>query len=174
MRAARCNDIFPSRPREDGGYDCSYCGKGPLPGRNKRYCNDACRDEVYIRCNPGEARWHVEQRDKGVCARCNLDTEKIKGLAELLRPWRGKLVRYGFQYSVRRALRHQLGWAGMARGSIYSSHLWEMNHIVAVSDGGGLCGLDNLETLCIRCHKQETAKQARERACNRRMLPLFD
>jgi len=35
--------------------------------------------------------------------------------------------------------------------------MWEMDHIIPVSEGGGSCGLDNLRTLCIRCHKAETA-----------------
>lgn len=34
--------------------------------------------------------------------------------------------------------------------------LWEANHIVAVVEGGADCGLDNLETLCLRCHKEKT------------------
>ncbi|MCG8436406.1 MAG: HNH endonuclease, partial [Gammaproteobacteria bacterium] len=38
--------------------------------------------------------------------------------------------------------------------------LWEMDHIVPVSDGGGGCGLDNLRTLCIPCHKSESARLA--------------
>ena len=27
---------------------------------------------------------------------------------------------------------------------------------IAVKDGGGQCGLDNLRTLCIPCHKKKT------------------
>ncbi len=38
-----------------------------------------------------------------------------------------------------------------------SSHLFEIDHIVAVAEGGGGCGLDNLRTLCRRCHRVESA-----------------
>ena len=48
-----------------------------------------------------------------------------------------------------------------------ASHLWEMDHIVPVEHGGGGCGLDNLQTLCLRCHKAKTAEQARQRAAAR-------
>jgi 5-methylcytosine-specific restriction endonuclease McrA len=35
--------------------------------------------------------------------------------------------------------------------------LWDADHIVPVSEGGGLCGLDGYRTLCIPCHKRVTA-----------------
>ena len=31
---------------------------------------------------------------------------------------------------------------------------WHADHKVAVRDGGGECGLDNLTTLCVLCHQQ--------------------
>ena len=33
---------------------------------------------------------------------------------------------------------------------------WEAHHKHAVSEGGGECGLENYETLCLWCHKRET------------------
>jgi hypothetical protein len=33
----------------------------------------------------------------------------------------------------------------------------QADHTVAVSEGGGACGLENLRTLCTPCHKKETA-----------------
>lgn len=34
--------------------------------------------------------------------------------------------------------------------------LWDADHTIAVVNGGGLCGLDNIRTLCIACHKSVT------------------
>lgn len=48
-------------------------------------------------------------------------------------------------------------------------HLWEMDHIVPVVEGGGGCGLDNLRTLCLACHRAETAALAARRARSRRV-----
>jgi hypothetical protein len=45
---------------------------------------------------------------------------------------------------------------------------WDMDHITPVVEGGGGCGLDNLRTLCIPCHRAETAKLAARRAADRR------
>eukprot|EP00956_Cyclotella_meneghiniana_P011054 scaffold15468_cov87-Cyclotella_meneghiniana.AAC.5 len=35
---------------------------------------------------------------------------------------------------------------------------WQADHIVAVAEGGGGCGVDNLRTLCTTCHLTETEK----------------
>ncbi len=34
--------------------------------------------------------------------------------------------------------------------------LWDADHILPVAEGGGECDLDNIRTLCIRCHKAVT------------------
>ena len=33
---------------------------------------------------------------------------------------------------------------------------WECNHIMPICLGGSLCDLDNLETLCRKCHREHT------------------
>lgn len=35
---------------------------------------------------------------------------------------------------------------------------WEADHILEVVYGGGGCGLDNYQTLCVDCHKVKTAE----------------
>ncbi len=45
--------------------------------------------------------------------------------------------------------------------------LWEMDHTVPVTDGGAGCGLENLRTLCLPCHRKETARLAAYRAQKR-------
>lgn len=45
--------------------------------------------------------------------------------------------------------------------------LWDMDHINPVIRGGGSCGLENLRTLCIPCHKRMTRELARRRASER-------
>ena len=46
--------------------------------------------------------------------------------------------------------------------------MWEMDHIIPVVEGGGCCGLDNLQTLCLPCHKLDTAALAARLAMGRR------
>lgn len=38
------------------------------------------------------------------------------------------------------------------------SDFWQADHILAVAEGGGDAGLDNLRTLCTPCHQLETEK----------------
>ena len=45
--------------------------------------------------------------------------------------------------------------------------LWEAHHIIAVSEGGGMCGLENYETICLWCHKKETRELHRRVKRNR-------
>jgi 5-methylcytosine-specific restriction endonuclease McrA len=36
--------------------------------------------------------------------------------------------------------------------------LWDADHIVPVAEGGGECDLDNMRTLCLKCHRVRTAE----------------
>jgi 5-methylcytosine-specific restriction endonuclease McrA len=36
--------------------------------------------------------------------------------------------------------------------------VWDADHIVPVSEGGGLCGLEGMRTLCRKCHGSESGK----------------
>ena len=38
----------------------------------------------------------------------------------------------------------------------YGGGLWDADHIVPVCEGGGMCGLENIRTLCLKCHKDIT------------------
>jgi len=44
----------------------------------------------------------------------------------------------------------------------FGGGFWDADHIIAVHDGGGSCGLDNIRTLCIACHKKNTAEQRKK------------
>ena len=49
--------------------------------------------------------------------------------------------------------------------------LWQADHVVPVWQGGGACGLENLQTLCARCHSLKTGKEAiRRRALKTRFV----
>jgi len=48
-------------------------------------------------------------------------------------------------------------------------NLWDADHIVPVAEGGGECSLENLRTLCIWCHHNETARLRRRLSQKRRI-----
>jgi 5-methylcytosine-specific restriction endonuclease McrA len=183
-RAAAWDD-WPKRKDAEGRWLCRWCGV-PLKGsRNTSFCGTACRAEVEIRCQPAIARYHVGLRDKGVCARCGLDTEILAKLADEI----DRRVRRNYDRGSHAAtFWHRVGVAILsqfeARGfnathgilfGLRVGALWEADHILPVVEGGGGCGLENYRTLCTPCHKKETAKlAARRKNVRRGQLPLTE
>ena len=162
-RTACVGNVFRTRKQPDGSYLCSVCGK-PLTGGGRRYCSDACTDIAYIATNPSWARAKVYDRDKGICAKCGVDTERLENVLR----WAGSSDTDDDRHEMWRfitALKKKMGFTML--------HMWEMDHILPVSEGGGLCGLENLQTLCIPCHRAETKELVRRRAAAKRGTPLF-
>jgi 5-methylcytosine-specific restriction endonuclease McrA len=87
-------------------------------------------------------RKKVYERDKGVCKICGIDTKIIS--KEILSYSENSLERNEilkkYDISTKRKIKKRMG-------------VWDADHIIPVKDGGGQCGLDNLRTLCIKCHK---------------------
>lgn len=129
---------------------CKWCGTETKPPRIC-WCSDECVHEYKIRSHSGYARHEVYERDKGVCVLCGLNCSKLKG----------KLRRMPYQ-----CRRTYLALLGFTR---WPMSLWQADHIVPVVEGGGSCGLENLRTLCWRCHRQETRK-LRARLSRRRRV----
>lgn len=46
----------------------------------------------------------------------------------------------------------------------------EVDHIIEVVNGGGLCWIDNYQLLCSKCHKAKTARLAADRANERKQV----
>ena len=47
---------------------------------------------------------------------------------------------------------------------------FELDHIVEVNEGGGMCWIDNFQILCPSCHKKKTAEYAARRAKRNKSL----
>lgn len=167
---------------------CRRCGT-EVPAGRRTFCSTACVDEWSIRTNPGYARRKVKERDHGVCAACGIDCEAIRSELNALRA-REWSARYGQpiapseqssywalsqrkqqeqwdRYPAFETRCDELGLSKRRRHNLNKS-LWEADHITPVVEGGGECGLDNLRTLCWRCHAAETKALAGRRAKARR------
>jgi len=129
-----------TRRSQPGGWvprrqTCRWCG-GQLAKGRFTFCSSGCVHQWKLRTDPGYLRAQVFLRDRGVCARCGVDTEA-------LRKEKRKL-----DFAARRQFEKE--WSNRR-------HLWDADHILPVAEGGGECDLANMRTLCLKCHRQVTA-----------------
>jgi len=118
---------------------CRWC-RLEVPHGRYTFCSEWCVHEWRLRSDPGYLRDQVWERDRGVCASCGADT--AAAYADLKRSRGGHRVRLLNCWGLRRLNRRSL---------------WDADHIVPVVEGGGECDLSNLRTLCLACHRRETA-----------------
>jgi 5-methylcytosine-specific restriction endonuclease McrA len=168
--------------------ECTWCA-GSVPKGSRRWCSRACIDAFNERAVPSYILRRVMERDKGICAICGLDTVWLHSLG-IRKSWLGNraletVCSVGPMYRPNRRGRRNLernrrlrkyGWSWFAaRGFHDHRDLWQADHIVPVSEGGGLCSLDGYRTLCTACHKKESAAlAARRRKPRTELLPLFE
>ena len=133
--------------KDENGYNlCRWCKTPVLPPR-RTLCSAECAHELRLRCNGKYLRECVYKRDRGICAICSTDTKKhAKELLSCsLKDKKDELLKL-YSISPKRKI-----WKRKFGGG-----LWDADHILPVKDGGGQCGLDNIRTLCIKCHKNVT------------------
>lgn len=128
---------------------CRWCDLEVPKGRTT-FCSEWCVHEWRLRTDMGYLREQVFRRDRGVCSACGLDTN-----AEWIRIKR-------LRWPVRQKA---LAEWGLLRGS--RRNLWDADHIVAVSEGGGQCDLSNLRTLCLKCHQRRHGRDKLRSTDNR-------
>ena len=128
-----------SIPRGPNGRGlCRWCSL-EVPRGRFTFCSEYCVHEWKLRTQPAYLREQVFDRDGGICALCGVNTVAA-----------ARRLRYS-RRACRTALLAHWGLKGRTRKT-----LWDADHIVPVAEGGGECDLDNLRTLCLRCHRQAT------------------
>lgn len=128
---------------------CRYCGI-EVPPKRRSFCSKECVHEYRIRTQPRYIRDCIYKRDKGICQMCNVDTRKIaKSILEANDKGDSDKVK---ELMVTHSIpNHRKIWKRK-----YGGGLWDADHIVPVCEGGGMCGLVNIRTLCLKCHKDIT------------------
>lgn len=159
------SDAIPHRQDENGNPLCRWCGGAVAPPR-KSWCSQECVDEYLTRSSASAMRSAIFRRDKGVCAACGCDTEKIQRVLSYAATAYSDLVlpieerAWGWWQADVFRIFSRLGFNR-------NQTLWEADHILEVSNGGE-SALDNMQTLCVPCHKQKTRKMHADRAQARR------
>lgn len=142
------------RGRQPG--QCTWCG-GSVPSGRRTWCSQRCVDAFRMLNDWPFMRRKVWERDRGVCRLCGADCEQIQHLCRMVRSREGHET---YLHLVARYREH--GWSD----AMLWRDLWEADHIKPRVLGGGN-ELENLRTLCIPCHKRETARLATLRAKTR-------
>ncbi len=128
--------------RERKNLTCRRCGAAVPKGRFT-FCGAECVHQWKLRTDPAYLRAQVFARDRGVCSLCGVDTEALRRDKRKL------------DYRARKQFEKDWG---------SRRNLWDADHVVAVADGGGECGLSNLRTLCVPCHRNVTSSWRAQRA----------
>lgn len=166
---------------------CRWCAT-EVPKRRKTFCSAICVHEHRVRSSASYVRECLDERDHGVCALCGLNTVAEIRILWALRPTGdsllGSVPRHMGERAVLRAVcgntkpgrdRRPWGiWAEQFRIRLgvfpwerRRQRFWDADHIQPVDEGGGTCGLDNYQTLCLLCHKKKTAEQKQRSAVKR-------
>ncbi len=160
---------------------CRWCGKVVVSPR-RAWCSDACvkeYKEVDSMFSGGGRRDHLLKLEGGVCQTCGLDTERLQ--RRMRRAYRlvmffERVPRQGrntppYLHNRKRAMvlvgRLVERRIGRDPGALNLDRTWwEADHIVPLIESGDHSP-ENLRTLCIWCHRDETAALAGRRAGTR-------
>lgn len=142
----------PDRKGPNGRGLCRWCWY-EIPTGRRSWCSQACVTEYLDFTDWKRIRANVFKRDRGRCQLCGLDLAKIE-----------RVLRWSMRWCKRWDSHF---WPATALSEAGVEKEWQADHIKPRADGGG-DDLDNLRTLCDRCHAGVTAEFARERARRRR------
>lgn len=152
-RALNAADLRWLLGRESG--QCTWCGASV--GARRTWCSDDCVREFKLHCDSGAQAAAVLARDQKSCVACGRDTDWSERIYRHIEKWARREIPHSWDQMFA-----SVEWArdllGFGRGR------WrEVDHIVPVTEGGGLCGIDNLRTLCGACHAVATAALAKRK-----------
>ena len=131
-------DKLPKGP--NGRALCRYCKK-EVPANRKSFCSAGCVHEWKLRTQPVYLRTCVLKRDNGICGKCGRDTIVLSLELQILKrkdPLKWK--KWYKDHSV----------------PLSRTSMWDVDHIIGVFEGGGECGLSEVQTLCVICHAMKT------------------
>ena len=167
---------------------CRLCAGEIMPPR-RSFCCDECVHFHLLRTSGSHVRKALALRDQRRCVLCSTDAgiayaaacKAVRAAASAAAAEPGRDVTEAANAALVAAVEDtpfeghaRLRPAGVRRRGgvrppkVIEGSFWQVDHVVAVHQGGGCCSMDNLRTLCSRCHAHVTATQAKQRADERR------
>jgi hypothetical protein len=143
------------------GRACAWCAK-PFFGSigSATYCSHSCAEEGRVRrggmYSSSKIREQLFALEHGKCTKCKIDAHALYFKIKALQPAErlNALLKANWKLPKSRQSMDRL------LVSPQEHDFWQADHILAVSEGGGSTGLDNIRTLCTPCHQGETEKLA--------------
>uniref|UniRef100_A0A670Z5Q6 Zinc finger RANBP2-type containing 3 n=1 Tax=Pseudonaja textilis TaxID=8673 RepID=A0A670Z5Q6_PSETE len=124
-----------------------------------RFCSLKCQEDFFFYTNNSYLRTKVFEIEHGVCQLCGWNAQELYlCLRDAPRSQRKDLLE--------KSCMSKLPFKQLNEIILNPTegHFWQVDHIKPVFSGGGQCTLENFQTLCTVCHKERTAKQAKERS----------
>ncbi|KEG12264.1 putative SNF2 DNA repair protein [Trypanosoma grayi] len=122
------------------------------------FCSGACRAAFYIKRSGSAVRRSVREADKGICSRCQVDCETLCALVAVATTRRDR------ECVIDRMHPHMRHYPNLFNRLVENpvpGNVWNADHILPVSQGGGQANMDNLQTLCVACHADKTMAESR-------------
>lgn len=140
---------------------CRWCEREVPVGR-MTFCSKECVTEWKVRTDKAFMRRMVWKRDRSVCAFCQTNCDRWK------RTLRKEWTHINELPQSEEREHRKRTWTTAHPYFFQRTSFWDADHVVPVVKGGGECGLDNLRTLCLFCHRKVTAQLNKQRAKERR------
>lgn len=146
----RSNKELKNQRGANGHRLCRFCKNEVQPPR-RTFCGNKCVHEWKLRSDVKYLRHYVYERDLGKCALCKVDTRYQKIRIE-------DLLYESNKSKIDRNYKAYLKTLNITEFESQKS-IWHADHIKPVKMGGGESGLENIRTLCVKCHKLVTKSQ---------------
>jgi len=138
------------------GQACVWCGGPFLCSNGAHYCSYKCAETGRLRRGGMYSSTRIREQlfalEKGVCQLCGVDAHSLFVKLQALQP----AERLNCLLNAKWKLPRKCKSTDRLLADPQEHDLWQADHKVAVAEGGGGSGLDNLRTLCTPCHAHET------------------
>lgn len=160
---------------------CRWCGKPVLkpdgaPNPRRRW-HDACVTEYRVAVFSKDMRQAVFRRDGGFCAKCGLHYQHCPPVARPIEDW-NPYRDWRAELSIERKRWSPVMFVDGPATPISFVTGWHADHATPLeaAAASGLpwpeilryWSIDNLQSLCLRCHDAKTRREARQRGERRR------
>ncbi|RNF10455.1 putative SNF2/RAD54 related DNA helicase [Trypanosoma conorhini] len=121
------------------------------------FCSGRCRAAFYIKRSGSAVRRSVREADNGICSHCHVDCEVLCALLAAATTGRER------ESILDRMHPHMRQYPALFNRIIenpVAGNVWNADHVLPVSQGGGQATMENLQTLCVACHAEKTMRES--------------